>query len=199
MSKTFFEAVEARRSCYALSADISLSDEQIRQLIARAVKNAPSAFNSQSSRLALLQGEEHKALWGIVMEALRAKVPAASFAPTEEKIKAFAAAHATVLYFEDQDTVRSLQEQFPSYSRNFPVWSEQHSGIMQFIIWTALAEAGIGASLQHYNELIEDEVKKRWSLPASWKLIAQMPFGKIVTQPQAKEFLPLETRLRVFG
>lgn len=199
MSKTFFEAVEARRSCYALSDDISLSDEQVRQLIARAVKHAPSAFNSQSSRLVLLQGEEHKALWDITMETLRPKVPATAFAATEAKINAFAAAHATVLYFEDQDTVKGLQEQFPSYAHNFPVWSQQHSGILQFIIWTGLAEAGLGASLQHYNELIEGEVKKRWNLPANWKLIAQMPFGKITAQPEAKDFMPLEERLRVFG
>ena len=199
MSKTFFDAVEARRSCYSLSTEIPVTDEQIRQILERAVKHAPSAFNSQSSRLVLLKGNEHTALWTIIMEALRKIVPADAFAATEAKINSFAAAYATVLYFEDQDTVKGLQEKFPPYAHNFPVWSDQHSGILQFIIWTALAEAGLGASLQHYNELIEDAVKKKWDLPQSWKLIAQMPFGRICGDPGDKDFLPIETRLRVLG
>jgi len=42
-------------------------------------------------------------------------------------------------------------------------------------------------------------VKEQWKLPQSWKLIAQMPFGKINALPAQKEYLPLEQRLRVFG
>ena len=42
---------------------------------------------------------------------------------------------------------------------------------------------------------IEEEVKKNWNFPASWKLIAQMPFGKPTAQPGEKEFQPLEKRL----
>ena len=199
MNRTFLETVEARRSCYSLSAESPVPDEQIRQILEKAVTHAPSAFNSQSSRLVLLQGREHKALWDIALEALRKIVPADAFAATETKIASFAGAYATILYFEDQDTVKSLQESFPLYARNFPVWSEQHSGILQFIIWTALQDAGLGANLQHYNELIEEAVRQRWGLPQSWKLIAQMPFGKICGQPGDKEFMPLEERLRVLG
>ena len=199
MNRTFFDAVETRRSCYALSGESPVSDADIRRIIERAVMHAPSAFNSQSSRLVLLKGDEHAALWKIAMDALRAIVPADAFAATEAKITSFAAAYATILYFEDQDTVKGLQEKFPSYAHNFPVWSNQHSGILQFIIWTALADAGLGASLQHYNELIEDAVKKRWDLPQNWKLIAQMPFGTVCDAPGDKDFLPMETRLRVLG
>lgn len=199
MNKTFLDTVETRRSCYSLSAESPIADEQIRQILERAIKHAPSAFNSQSSRLVLLQGDEHKALWNITLEALRKIVPADAFGATEEKVGSFAAAYATILYFEDQETVKSLQESFPQYARNFPVWSDQHSGILQFILWTALKEAGLGANLQHYNELIEDAVKKHWDLPQSWKLIAQMPFGKACEEPGAKDFLPIEARLRVLG
>ena len=35
----------------------------------------------------------------------------------------------------------------------------------------------IGASLQHYNPLIDNEVREHWGLPGQWQLIAQMPFG----------------------
>ena len=44
--------------------------------------------------------------------------------------------------------------------RQFPIWSEQASGIVQFAVWTALAEAGISASLQDYNPVVDDAVTK---------------------------------------
>lgn len=84
------------------------------------------------------------------------------------------------------------------YADNFPIWSNQSSGMLQHVVWTALAEAGIGASLQHYNPLIDEEVKSTWELPAEWKLIAQMPFGGIVTAPGEKEFEPIDQRVKVF-
>lgn len=46
-------------------------------------------------------------------------------------------------------------------------------------IWTALSQANIGANLQHYNPLIDDKIKELFSIPDTWKLTAQMPFGSI--------------------
>jgi len=196
---SFNNAIENRRSCYQLTAEVTISDEQLQQLIEHSIKYTPSAFNSQSSRVVILKGKEHKALWQITAEALRSIVPTDAFHETEKKINSFAAAYGSILFFEDLDTIQSLQEQFSLYADKFPDWSEQHSGILQFIIWTALAEVGIGASLQHYNPLVDNQVRERWGLPQSWKLIAQMPFGKNSVPPAEKEFLPMEERLRVFG
>lgn len=199
MRKSFLDAVVNRRSYYALAGESPISDEQIQAIVETAVKHAPSAFNSQSSRVVLLKGEEHKALWNIVMDRLREIVPAEEFTATETKINSFAAAYGSILFFEDQDTVKSMQEKFPSYSHYFPLWSEHHSGLLQYIIWTALEDAGLGANLQHYNPLIDDQVSEKWNLPQSWRLIAQMPFGNITAEPDPKEYLPLEQRLRIFG
>lgn len=196
---SFISAVENRRSCYNLTAESPISDEEIKQIVEHSIKHAPSAFNSQSSRVILLLGEEHKALWEIVMETLRKIVPADAFQATEDKVNGFAAAYGSILFFEDQETVQSMQNQFALYKDKFTVWSEQHSGILQFIIWTALEEAGFGANLQHYNPIIDDQVKEKWRVPQSWKLIAQMPFGKSTAAPQAKDFLPIDKRLQVFG
>lgn len=198
MNKTFLSVVENRRSHYALTAESPISDEQIQKIIESAIKHAPSAFNSQSSRVVLLKGAAHKELWGIVMEVLRGIVPADNFNATEEKINSFAAAYGSILYFEDQDIVRSLQERFPLYEQHFPQWSEHHAGILEYIIWTALDNAGLGVNLQHYNPLIDDKVKEKWGLPQNWKLIAQMPFGKITAEPGPKEFMPIEQRLQIF-
>ena len=61
-----------------------------------------------------------------------------------------------------------------------------------------LEDAGLGASLQHYNPLIDEAVAREWKLPASWKLTAQMPFGSPECKPDEKTFLPLDGRLKMF-
>lgn len=69
----------------------------------------------------------------------------------------------------------------------------------QFAVWTALPEAGIGASLQHYNPVIDAQVQATWQLPASWQLSAQMPFGGNAGEIGSKEYMDDAQRFRVFG
>lgn len=198
MKKDFYAAVSGRRSVYGISKEVVVSDEKIKEVIEFAVKHTPSAFNSQSARVVLLLEKEHDKLWDITKEALRKIVPVDQFGSTEEKINSFRSGYGSVLFFEDNSVIESLQEQFATYKDNFPVWSSQSSGMHQFVIWTALEMEGFGASLQHYNELIEAEIKKEWSIPNNWKLIAQMPFGKPVVEPDEKQFQALEHRIKVF-
>ena len=83
---------------------------------------------------------------------MRKRVPAEVFGKTEEKIDGcFACGYGTILYFEDMAIVRSLQESFPTYKDNFPIWAEQTDAMHQLAVWTMLEDAGMGASLQHYN------------------------------------------------
>ncbi len=198
MKKDFKTAVAQRRSHYSISKKTSVSDQTIREVVDHAVKYTPSAFNSQSARVVLLLDKEHDKMWDITKESLRKVVPADSFEQTNDKINSFKNGYGTVLYFEDQSIVEGLQEEFSLYKDNFPVWSEQSSGMLQFVVWTALADEGFGGSLQHYNELIENDVKSEWNLPDKWKLIAQMPFGHPESEPGNKEYAPLENRIRVY-
>lgn len=198
MKKDFYAAVSGRRSVYGISKEKVVSDDKIQEVIEYAVKHTPSAFNSQSARVVLLLEKQHDKLWDITKEALRKIVPAEQFSSTEDKINSFHSGYGSVLFFEDNSVIESLQNQFALYKDNFPVWSLQSSGMHQYVIWTALEMEGFGASLQHYNELIEAEVKKEWSIPNNWKLIAQMPFGKPVVEPDEKQFQPLEQRIKVF-
>ena len=198
MSKSFFTAVADRRSYYGISKEKVVSDDRINEIIEHAVKHTPSSFNSQSARIVLLLGDHHDKLWDITKETLRKIVPADQFSSTEDKINSFKSGYGTVLFFEDNSVVESLQQQFALYKDNFPIWSQQSSGMHQFVIWTALEIDGFGASLQHYNEIIENDVKKEWSVPENWKLIGQMPFGKPTAEPNEKEFQPLENRIKVF-
>lgn len=199
MSKNFKQAVEDRRSYYAISKESTISDQELQGIIEHAVKYVPSSFNSQSSRVVLLLGNNHDKLWDITKETLRKIVPEESFSSTEQKINSFKSGYGTVLFFEDQAVVEGLQKQFDLYKENFPIWSLQSSGMLQFTVWTALEAEGLGASLQHYNPLIDDQVKAEWKLPAEWKLLGQMPFGKPAAEPDAKEFAPLDSRVKIFS
>jgi len=198
MKKDFYTAVADRRSFYGISKETVTSDERIKEVIEHAVKHTPSAFNSQSARVILVLEKHHDKLWDITKEALRKIIPADQFSSTEDKINSFRSGYGTVLFFEDNSIIESLQQQFALYKDNFPVWSQQSSGMHQYVIWTTLEIEGFGASLQHYNALIEEEVKKEWDIPSNWKLIAQMPFGKPTAQPDEKQFQPLEERIKIF-
>ena len=193
------QAIATRRSVYALNRELPLPPGEIVATIEHALRHAPSAFNSQSTRLLVLFGAEHEKLWDMTADALRAVVPAEAFAPTAEKIAGFRAAAGTVLFFEDQSVVRGLQEQFPAYAANFPVWAEHADAMHQYAVWTTFAAAGIGANLQHYNPVIDQAVAEQWQIPASWTLRAQLVFGGIAAPAADKQFAPVEGRLKVHG
>jgi uncharacterized protein len=199
MGLSFKEALINRRTYYTISNKSLVSDQEIEDIVNFAVTHVPSSFNSQSTRVVLLLGENHKKLWNITKKILRKIVSAEAFSATENKIDgAFATGYGTVLYFEDQTVVKKMQEAFPNYAEKFPVWSNHTSAMHQLAIWTMLEEVGFGASLQHYNPLIDEEVAKEWNLPSTWKLVAEMPFGVPTQGPGKKEFKPLDERIKVF-
>jgi predicted oxidoreductase (fatty acid repression mutant protein) len=191
--------IENRRTYYEIDKTSPISDEEIREIVEHSINYVPSAFNSQSSRVVLLFGDQHDKLWEITRETLRKIVPADSFSSTDAKIDGFKKGYGTVLFFEDDAVIEGLQEQFPLYKDVFPLWSLQSSGMLQYTVWVRLEGAGLGASLQHYNPLIDDEVKANWSIPSSWKLLAQMPFGTPTNEPGEKEFAPIKSRFKVFS
>lgn len=79
------------------------------------------------------------------------------------------------------------------------MWSEQAGGMAQLSVWSALANENIGASLQHYNPLIDAEVAKTWNIPSSWKLRAQMPFGSNEQAFGDKVFMDDAERFKIFA
>ena len=198
-NRNFKEALKHRRTYYSITDKSPVPDEQIKEIIDFALLNVPSAFNSQSTRVVLLLGEQHRRLWNIVKDTLRKIVPADAFKATEQKIDgSFACGYGTVLFFEDLEVVENLQKAFPAYKDNFPGWSVQTSGMHQLAVWAMLEDVGFGASLQHYNPLIDDEVRKTWNIPASWRLMSEMPFGEPTGEPGKKEAEPLDKRFLIF-
>lgn len=196
MKRDLKKAIENRRTYYSFNDKSPISDDKLKEIIDFAVLNVPSAFNSQSTRVVLLLNDNHKKLWNIVKKTLKKMVPTDAYPATEAKIdNAFAAGYGTVLFYEDESVVEGLQNAFPSYSENFPIWSQQTSAMHQFTIWTLLEDEGLGASLQHYNPIIDEEVAKAFKINEKWKLIAQMPFGTPTSEPSPKEYQPLESRV----
>lgn len=198
MKHAFLDLIRKRRSLYNLTNKSTLSQAEIVKLVQENVKHTPSPFNSQGTRVLILSGVSHVQFWQIVRNELRKIIPADKFSSTDEKISSFSAAHGTLLFFEDWSVVESLQKQFPAYKDNFTLWAYQANAMAEFAVWTSLAENGMGASLQHYNPLVDEEVQKQFHVPPSWKLIAQMPFGVALHQQMPdKTFLPIDERVRV--
>lgn len=189
MNSTFNKLTAQRRSIYALGDQLTNSPEEIYDLIITAIKNSPTAFNSQTVRAVVLFGKSSDKVWDIVEVALKevVKDPQA-FAKTQQKIASFRAGFGTVLFLTETDTVHELEKQFPAYADNFADWAEQGIGGAQQVVWTALAEQQIGASLQHYNPLIDDAIHQAFNLPDSWQLRAEMPFGSIEAPAGNKDF-----------
>lgn len=199
MEMQFFEAVANRRSYYAIGKEKIVPEDKIQEIVNVAVKHIPSSFNSQTGRVVILFNKNHLRLWEIVKEELRKILSDTNYNDSKEKIEhCFASGYGTILFFEDYSVIEDLQKQFQLYKDNFPIWSHHSSGMLQFTIWTALEMNGLGATLQHYNPLIDDAVKKQWSIPEKWKLIAQMPFGNPLEQPGEKEYKSIADRVKIY-
>lgn len=198
MNSKLLEIEKSRRSIYALGKNIPLEENKLIELISEIVKNAPSAYNSQTGKILLLLNENHNDLWDIVENTLREKMgPNRDFSDTKNKMDMFKASYGTILYFENSNKVKELQETFPSYADKFPQYSEHSSAIIQILIWMGLAEQNIGANIQHYNPIIDEAVNDRWNIPKGYELVAQMPFGEILSPAGDKDFDHIDKRLKV--
>lgn len=185
------KSLESRRSYYAINKELPVSVETVKDIIRKVVELVPDAFNMKSARVVAAFGESQDKLWDAIYDAFGGKVG-------RDKIDGFKAGAGTVLYYIDMDVVKGLQEKYPRYAENFLLWANHANGMLQINIWTALRELGIGANIQHYNPVIDDAVKKMFDVPDSYVLIAQMPFGGIISEPEAKEKEDINKRVRFF-
>ncbi|MFA7075630.1 MAG: nitroreductase family protein [Candidatus Izemoplasmatales bacterium] len=193
----FFESLKIRRSNYNIDKNILVSKEEVLDVIGNAVKYTPSAFNSESQRVMVLLNDNHDKLWEIVKQEIKKIVSEVDFKKSEDKINTFKSGYGTVLFFDDDLTTKSLIEKFPLYKENFKRWATEQNGMLQSNVWVGLGTIGLGGSLQHYNELIEETIKKEFKIDESWSLKAQMPFGNIVEVAQEKEKKDLDLRMIV--
>lgn len=195
---SFQNAIENRRTIYNLEQEISISDKKLEDIIEHAIKHVPSSFNSQSTRIVLLLNDNNDKFWEIAKETLKNKMgPDRDFQPTADKIDNFKHSYGTILFYEDEEVIEGLQNQMPNYAENFSIWSTQTNAMHQFAVWTALSTEGIGASLQHYNPLVDTAVADAFDIPKNWNLMAQMPFGNIRQEAGEKSFNDVDARFLV--
>ena len=187
---SIIKSLEKRRTYYNINKDLPVSEREIEEKIKEVTELVPDAFNMKSARVVVLFGEEHDKLWDEVHNEFDGQVP-------REKIDSFKAGAGTILYLYDEKTVKKMQEDFSTYADNFPVWANQANGMLQISIWSLLRELNIGASLQHYNPVIDEKVKELFDISKEYKLLAQMPFGGIVSEPEAKEKENIDERVKV--
>lgn len=184
------ESLKARRSYYAINRELPVSIEQVVDLIKELTELVPDAYNMKSSRVVIVYGDEQDELWNTIYDVFGGKVP-------RSKIDSFRAGSGTILYFYDRKAVEAFQKQFPTYADNFPVWASQSSGMLQLSIWSGLRELNIGASLQHYNPVIDRAVKELFNLPEEYVLVAEMPFGGIAEEPAPKDKEDITKRVTI--
>lgn len=177
---SMIQSLEKRRSYYQINRNLPVSEEEVLNIVKKVTELTPDAFNMKSARVVVVMGEKQVQLWNHVYDAFGGIID-------RNKINQFQNGYGTVLYFIDEEVIKSHQEQFTLYADNFPVWANQANGMLQSNIWTAFREVGVGASLQHYNPVINEAVSSHFELPRTWKLIAQMPFGGIEAEPDQKE------------
>lgn len=192
----FLQALKERHSEYALSKDIFMEEDDLKAYLEDILLHTPSAFNSESQRMLVLSGQKHDLLWDYLIEKMKDIVKGKQYDKTKNKLLGFKAAYGTILFFDDGQTTKNLQEKFPLYAENFAKWSIEQNGMLQSNVWVGLRSKNIGASLQHYNELIEDFVQSEFDIPKTWDLRAQMPFGHIEEPGQEKDHMDLDKRFK---
>ncbi|MCF7923603.1 MAG: nitroreductase family protein [Candidatus Izimaplasma sp.] len=193
----FIEILKRRRSNYSITDKINISDNELTEFLEEIIKYTPSAFNSQSQRAVLLLDEKHKLFWNQLIEIMSNILKGEQFEKTKVKINGFKAGYGTILFFDDSSTTNGLMEKFPLYKENFKKWAIEQNGMLQSNVWLGLKTKEIGASLQHYNELVEEFVKKEFNIPEAWKLNAQMPFGNVTEAEKEKDKLEMNKRFKI--
>lgn len=189
----YIRAITTRRTIYQLGREnFPLKNSEVNSIVTEVVKHTPTSFNSQTTRAVILYGAHHEKLWGkFAHDALKAvSASEEAFAATKGKLDMFKGAYGTVLFFEDVNGIKKMQEAFPMYAAKFPDFAHHSSGAAQINTWTALSLEGVGCNLQHYSPLIDEDIRKEWGVPENFELSAQLVFGTKVGEPGDKDFLP---------
>lgn len=191
----YLEALEKRRSIRKLTDKINITESELIDLLKFNLKHSPSSYNSQSPRLILLLGKKHHEFWNLVLDQIKKIVSEEQFKNSAKKFAGFINGYGTILFFDDSEITEDLKKKYPLYKDSTEVYSEHNNAILQTNIWTSLAEKEIGASLQHYNALVQNELVEKFNVPKNYRLIAQMPFGGINEEVKEKQIIDPNKRI----
>lgn len=178
---TLVERLNKCRHGATLGKRVHFGQAYLSELIQEAVRSCPQLYESNSTRVVILYGEAHQKVWQLVKDTQRKELPAHIFASAALKIDQCSAAFGTVLFYEDENIIKSLQKNMPFNVDLYPEWSEQHIGMAQYAIWAALADAGLGSAFHHYKD-VDRPIADYFAMDSMWRLKAQLVFGSIEQQ-----------------
>lgn len=173
--RTLLELVKRRRSIRQVKG--GEIDPQLIPDILEAARWAPSPYNVQPWHFVVVQ-EGNIRLWNTIEAAERAKRKGKSLERALEKLKGFQGSIFTILIYRDQGAVERVLAEYPYLDRvAFDDWVRQALGMAQLLLWLAVTERGLAASLQHIQHA-EEPIAALLGLPQDrFRLVAIMPVG----------------------
>jgi predicted oxidoreductase (fatty acid repression mutant protein) len=95
-SQELAKAAHERRSIYQLQKASTIPDYRIKEIVNDAIREVPSSFNSQSTRLVVLVKDDHDKFWDIVTDVLKSIVPEDKWEGTAGRLAGFKGGYGTV-------------------------------------------------------------------------------------------------------
>lgn len=195
---TFVDLVEKRRSIYALGTDSQYSKKEIADRIREVVKQVPTAFNSQTTRVVVLFDEANNRFWDHIYDVQKGVLEGETWDMMSGIMTGAKNGIGTVLFFEDKDAVNEM----PAKGIRQEAYKQNNNANAQYAVWLALAEMDLGASLQHFNvgyeQGFDKGTKEMFNLPESYEMLAQMPFGSVEQAVGEKEHINADVQVKVF-
>ncbi|MCG7344862.1 nitroreductase family protein [Sporosarcina sp. ACRSL] len=196
---TFVELVEKRRSIYALGTNSEYSKKDIENRIREVVKQVPTAFNSQTTRVVVLFDEAKNKFWDHIYDVQKNILEGGMQEWMSGVVTGAKNGIGTVLFFEDLDAAK----QMPTQGARTEAYKQNNNANAQYAVWLALAEMDLGASLQHFNvgyeQGFDKATREMFNLPETYEMIAQMPFGSIEQDIDEKEHIDTDVQVKVFS
>lgn len=196
---TLTELVKNRRSQYAIGNNTDLTNDEIAARITEIVRDVPTASNSQTTRIAIVFGEENVKLWDHILDVQKDVMPEEMWGFMSGVMEGAKGGVGTVLFFEDLDAV----DKMPTSPSRVEVYKQNNNANAQYATWLALTDLGLGGTLQHmnvgYEQGFDKSVKELLGLPERWEMQAQMPFGSIEGESAPKEYIADSDRVVVLG
>lgn len=187
MMMDFTELARLRRSEYHIDAQVNIAQEDIVATIEDIIDNSPTAYNAQSFQVVVLFGQKNQNFWQAVYQTQQALLPADQFAQLGHRINTAAKGYGTILLFADN---QSTAERMITTPERQLIYKNQDSAILSYALWLALNNIDLGVSLHHFLIGQDQFVHDLFDLPASWEMMAQMPFGRVITPTPKKDRKP---------
>ncbi|MFT4039142.1 MAG: nitroreductase family protein [Thermomicrobiales bacterium] len=179
---TITELLAQRRSIRRLDGG-DLTPAVIERL-QEAVRRTPAAFGVTPWQIVVLH-EQQEAFWDEVAAGFRVGLAEDRLPRYLERLEGLRAGAGAILIYEDLAARPALETNWGLAAETAHDFVQQGLGMVQLALWLVLTEAGLVASLQHWDWLIQDRLAPLLDLPTDrFRLIAVLPVGAPAELPR---------------